>query len=53
MGTLQIQNINLAFGDLTLLNEVSFTLSSGDHVALAGVMGLVKQTLLKVIKGRA
>ena len=51
MGTLQIQNINLAFGDLTLLNEVSFTLSSGDHVALAGGNGAGKTTLLKVIKG--
>ena len=51
MGTLQIQNISLAYGDLTLLREVSFTLSATDHVALAGGNGAGKTTLLKIIKG--
>src|SRR5690554_2532663 len=51
MGTLQIQNISLAYGDNKLLNRVSLTLSTGEHVALAGSNGSGKSTLLKIIKG--
>ena len=51
MGTLQIQNINLAYGDRDLLKNVSFTLSQESRAALAGGNGSGKSTLLKIISG--
>ncbi len=51
MGTLQVQNINLAYGDRDLLNDVSFTLSSGTRAALTGGNGSGKSTLLKIVSG--
>jgi len=51
MGTLQIQNINLAYGDRDLLKNVSFTLSQESRAALAGGNGSGKSTLLRIISG--
>jgi len=51
MGTLQIQDINLAYGDRDLLKQVSFTLSENSRAALAGGNGSGKSTLLKIISG--
>lgn len=51
MGTLQVQNISLAYGDRDLLHHVSFTLSDKSRAALAGGNGSGKSTLLKIIHG--
>lgn len=51
MGSLQIQNLSLAFGDRDLLHSVSFTLSSLSRAALAGANGSGKSTLMKAIAG--
>lgn len=51
MGTLQVQNISLAYGDRDLLDNVSFTLSDKARAALAGGNGSGKSTLLRIITG--
>ena len=51
MGTLQVQNISLAYGDRDLLKNVSFTLGAQSRCALAGGNGSGKSTLLKIIHG--
>lgn len=49
MGTLQVQDINLAFGDRDILSNINFTLYEKSRCALAGGNGSGKTTLLKVI----
>ena len=51
MGILQVQNIDLSFGDRTLLNNVSLTLGEHARAALAGGNGEGKSTLMKIIAG--
>ncbi len=51
MGILQVQNINLSFGDRELLKDVSLTLSEHARAALAGGNGEGKTTLMKIIAG--
>ncbi|MCQ2412834.1 MAG: ABC-F family ATP-binding cassette domain-containing protein [Sphaerochaetaceae bacterium] len=51
MGILQIQNIDLSFGDRTLLSGVSLTLGEHARAALAGGNGEGKSTLMKIIAG--
>ncbi|MBP5163673.1 MAG: ABC-F family ATP-binding cassette domain-containing protein, partial [Spirochaetales bacterium] len=45
------QNIDLSFGDRTLLNNVSLTLGEHARAALAGGNGEGKSTLMKIIAG--
>ncbi len=51
MGTLQVQDINLAFSDRDLLLNIGFTLNENSRAALAGGNGCGKSTLLKVLNG--
>ena len=51
MRTLQIQDINLAFGEREILKDVGFTMGERTRAALAGANGSGKSTLLKVISG--
>jgi ATP-binding cassette subfamily F protein 3 len=51
MGTLQVQDINLAFSDRDILSNVNFTLNEKSRSALTGGNGSGKSTLLKVING--
>ena len=51
MRTLQIQDINLAFGERDILKNVGFTMAERTRAALAGANGSGKSTLLKVISG--
>lgn len=51
MGTLQVQDINLAFSDRDILLNVSFNLNENSRCALTGGNGSGKSTLLKVING--
>lgn len=49
MGTLQVQDISLAFGDRDILSDINFTLYEKSRVALVGGNGCGKSTLLKII----
>ncbi len=51
MRTLQIQDVNLAFGEREILKNISFTMDERTRAALAGANGSGKSTLLKVISG--
>ena len=51
MGILQVQNIDLSFGDRTLLSGVCLTLGEHARAALAGGNGEGKSTLMKIIAG--
>ena len=51
MGILQVQNIDLSFGDRTLLSGVSLTLGEHARAALAGGNGEGKSTLMKIMAG--
>ncbi|MBT8228647.1 MAG: ATP-binding cassette domain-containing protein, partial [Bacteroidia bacterium] len=44
-----IQNINLHFGYLHLLEDISFVVSKKDKIALLGKNGAGKTTLFKLI----
>lgn len=44
-----LQNISLHFGDLHLLENISFVISPGEKVALLGKNGAGKTTLFKII----
>lgn len=48
---ISINSITVAFGGFTLLDDISFHLSDGEHIALAGRNGAGKSTILKLIAG--
>ncbi len=53
-GVVQLINANnlvYEVGGRTILNEVSFTVSDGDRIAIVGPNGAGKSTLLKIITG--
>ena len=48
---LQVNGVSKAFGDKTILNEVSFILNRGQRAGLVGPNGCGKTTLLRIILG--
>jgi len=48
---LEVQNITFSWGRARLLDGVSFTVSPGETVVLAGANGAGKTTLLKILAG--
>lgn len=48
---LQINNLNLQYGDKYLFKDISVRLNGQDHVGLVGVNGTGKSTLLKMMVG--
>lgn len=46
---LACQNITKSFGDVTILNQVSFHINEREKMAIVGINGAGKSTLLKVI----
>ena len=48
---LQINNVSLSFGAQTLLDDISFTVHSGERIGLVGRNGSGKTTLFKLITG--
>lgn len=48
---LQLQNIQLYFGERALLRDASFIVNPGERVALTGPNGAGKSTLLRIIAG--
>ncbi|MBI9101411.1 MAG: ATP-binding cassette domain-containing protein [Spirochaetales bacterium] len=51
MGSVQISEIQLAFGDRELLKGIGYSLASGKKAALTGGNGTGKSTLMKIIAG--
>ncbi len=51
MGILQVQNINLSFGERNILTNVSLVVGEHARAALAGGNGEGKTTLMKIIAG--
>jgi ATP-binding cassette subfamily F protein uup len=51
MALLNLQNIHLSFGSPALLEDVSFSIESGERICLIGRNGEGKSTLMKVIAG--
>jgi len=48
---LSVQNLSKSFDDNTLFHAVSFEIKRGEHVALIGMNGTGKTTMLKIING--
>ncbi len=48
---LQVRTITHWFGDLKVLDQVSFNLNRGQRAGLIGPNGCGKSTLLKIISG--
>lgn len=48
---LQVKDISYSIGSRQVLNSVSFSLMSGDKIAIVGVNGAGKSTLVKIIAG--
>ena len=53
MSLLQLQDIQLAYGDLPLLDHANLVIEKGERLCLVGRNGTGKSTLLKVIAGEA
>jgi ATP-binding cassette, subfamily F, member 3 len=49
---LQVSNISKRYGDVRILENVSFVVSAGDRVGLVGPNGCGKTTLLRIVTGR-
>ena len=46
-----INNVTVAFGGFTLLDNISFHISENEHIALVGKNGAGKSTLMKLLTG--
>ena len=51
MSVLQIQSVSKSFGNLRAVDDVSFSLDQGDHLAIIGESGCGKTTLAKMMMG--
>ncbi|MFC7063319.1 ABC-F family ATP-binding cassette domain-containing protein [Halobacillus seohaensis] len=49
MSILSVENISKSYGDKTLFDKLSFTISKGQRIGLIGVNGTGKSTLMKII----
>ncbi len=49
---ISINNLTLSFGSYNLLDDISFHISEGEHIALVGKNGAGKSTILKLIVGQ-
>ncbi|HHX61486.1 MAG TPA: ABC-F family ATP-binding cassette domain-containing protein [Epulopiscium sp.] len=52
MSVLNVKNVTHDFGSREILNDVSFRLLKGEHVALVGANGEGKSTFLNIITGK-
>jgi ATP-binding cassette subfamily F protein uup len=51
MNYLSLENLTKSFGDRKILNSISIGVDQGQKIALVGVNGPSKSTLLKIITG--
>lgn len=51
MSILSVENLNKTYGDKTLFEDLSFTISGKDRIGLIGINGTGKSTLLKILAG--
>ena len=51
MTSIAFNNVSLSYGDLATLRDLSFTISSGESVALIGPSGCGKSTTLHLVAG--
>ncbi|RXJ00312.1 ABC transporter ATP-binding protein [Anaerobacillus alkaliphilus] len=51
MSILSVENLYKTYGDKTLFDQLSFTISGKDRIGLIGVNGTGKSTLLKILAG--
>lgn len=51
MYDIKLSNISLAYGENTVLKELSMTVAAGDFLAMVGPNGAGKSTLIKLIAG--
>ncbi|MEH6938574.1 ABC-F family ATP-binding cassette domain-containing protein [Bacillus sp. JJ664] len=51
MKILSVENLMKTYGEKTLFNEISFTVSEGQKIGLLGVNGTGKSSLLQIIAG--
>lgn len=49
MTVLQVRDLHLSFGTRVLFNDVTFSVSLGDHIAIVGRNGAGKSTMMKAI----
>ncbi|MEH6549007.1 MAG: ATP-binding cassette domain-containing protein [Pseudomonadales bacterium] len=46
-----MENVQVAYGEQTVLDNINFTLNYGDHIAISGPNGCGKSTLLSLMTG--
>ena len=48
---LRVNNISKSYKGKTILNQIGFTLNSGEKIGLVGCNGVGKSTLMRIISG--
>lgn len=51
MNLITLNNISKSYGEKTILNDITFTINSGEKIGLIGINGTGKSTLLKILCG--